>query len=184
MRLLHWSGIHAKLVTHLGLRQHSASYTPVLSMAIPTAQTSHQLSLPNQTKSIDRHPVTQLSTSTLTLTTFSRGDLTTTTGGDDAFLTFTLTSPLPPLLPIAACESLKTTFGRFRSAFTDRRTLSSSSCTTNNFRQGCNRGINARTDRYIPRNSCECMARGGTMVISVRLGSARSAASKLHSSSS
>jgi hypothetical protein len=127
--------------------------------------------------------INQPSTSTLTLVTFSRGDIRTT-GGDEAFLTFTPpTSPLPQLLPTTN-ESLKTTLGRFRRTFTARKTLASSSCTTNNFRQGCTRGINARRDRYMPRSSCECIARGGTMVISVRLGRERSAASKSLSSAS
>ena len=147
----------------------------------------HRRPSPTLTDSRQTVVTHQLSTSTLILVTFSRGDLTTT-GGDEAFLTFTPpTSPLPPhLLPTATAvgESLKTTLGKFRRTFTAFRTLASSSCTTNNLRQGCTRGINARSDRYIPRSSCECMALGGTMVISVRLGSERSATSKLHSSSS
>lgn len=156
----------------------------MLRSAIPSCH--RRPSLTDSRQTVVTH---QLSTSTLTLVTFSRGDLTTTTGGDEVFLTFMPpTSPVPPphLLPTATTvgESLKTTLGKFRRTFTAFKTLASSSCTTNNFRQGCTRGINARSDRYIPRSSCECMARGGTMVISVRLGSERSAMSKLHSSSS
>lgn len=128
-------------------------------------------------QTMERHRTSlanHLSTSTLILVTFSRGDLTR--GGDEAFLIFTPRSPLP--LVTTDGLFLKTTLGRFCKIFTAFRTLSSSSCTTNSFRQGCTRGINARIDRYMPRSSCECMARGGMMVISVRLGSERSAASK------